>query len=90
MRKTSTTTKAKSRTGVKAKSTTAKATKPADKPRSKVDLIADLLKRKNGCTTADVLAVTGWPAVSMPQQAKAAGLKLKKEKDGNVTRYYAA
>lgn len=58
---------------------------------SKVELIAGLLKRKEGCTSADVLKATGWPAVSMPQQAKAAGLRLKKDKKpGEVTRYFAA
>lgn len=60
------------------------------RPGSKVELIAKLLKRANGCTTADVLKACDWPSVSMPAQAKAAGLKLKKEKDGKVTRYYAA
>lgn len=66
------------------------ATKDGPRKGSKVDLIAGLLKRKGGCTTADVLKATGWPAVSMPQQAKAAGLKLRKEKKaGEVTRYFA-
>jgi len=60
------------------------------KKESKVDTIAALLKRKEGCTTADVLKATGWPSVSMPAQAKAAGLKLKKDKDGKVTRYRVA
>lgn len=55
---------------------------------SKVALIADLLVRPQGCTTADVLAATGWPAVSMPAQAKLAGLTLRKEKVGKVTTYY--
>src|ERR1035437_6542130 len=53
------------------------------RPGSKVEIIAGLLKRPEGCTTADVLQATGWPAVSMPAQAKAAGLTLTKEKDGN-------
>lgn len=57
---------------------------------SKVEIIAGLLKRPEGCTTADVLKITGWPSVSMPAQAKAAGLTLQKEKDGSVTRYRAA
>jgi hypothetical protein len=60
------------------------------RPGSKLELIVGLLTRKEGCTTADVLSVTDWPAVSMPQQAKAAGLKLKKVKEGKVTRYWAA
>lgn len=46
----------------------------------KMQGIARLLQRKNGCTAAEVLELTGWPAVSMPAMAKACGLKLKKEK----------
>ena len=57
---------------------------------SKLEAIVGLLKRPEGCTTKDVLDVTGWPSVSMPQQAKAAGLALQKAKDGNVTRYRVA
>lgn len=58
---------------------------------SKVEIIAGLLKRKAGCTSKDVLDATGWPAVSMPQQAKAAGLKLRKVKEsGEPTRYYGS
>lgn len=56
---------------------------------TKLALVVGLLKRSEGCTTADVLSATGWPSVSMPQQAKAAGLKLRKEKDGKVSRYFA-
>lgn len=58
------------------------------RPGSKLDLIVGLLKRPQGCTAAEVLAETGWPSVSMPQQAKAAGLKLTKE--GRPARYRAA
>jgi multidrug efflux pump subunit AcrA (membrane-fusion protein) len=82
------TSKAKSRTAVKGK-TSAKKTEGV-RPGSKLAIIVGLLKRKEGCTTKDVLAATGWPAVSMPQQAKAAGLTLKKEKADGVTRYRAA
>lgn len=57
--------------------------------RSKVDVIADLLIRAEGCTTADVLEATGWPSVSMPAQAKLAGLALRKEKlKGQPARYW--
>jgi hypothetical protein len=56
---------------------------------SKTALIVEMLKRKDGCTTKEVLAATGWPSVSMPAQARLAGLKLRKEKDGAVTRYFA-
>lgn len=57
---------------------------------SKTEVVANLLKRPEGCTTKDVLTATGWPTVSMPQQAKAAGLTLRKEKDGKVSRYFGA
>jgi hypothetical protein len=59
-------------------------------PKNKVEIIADLLRRKEGCTTAEVLEAVSWPAISMPQQAKAAGIKLRKVKEGKITRYYAA
>jgi hypothetical protein len=64
---------------------------PSPKHGSKNAMISDLLRRPEGCTTADVLKLTGWPAVSMPQQAKAAGLTLRKEKvSGQSTRYYGS
>lgn len=60
------------------------------RPGSKLETIVKLLKRDGGCTTKDVLKATEWPAVSMPQQARAAGLKLSKEKRDGVTYYSAA
>lgn len=54
---------------------------------SKVAMIAALLTSKDGCTAADILAATGWPTVSVPAQAKAAGLKLTKTKEGRTFRY---
>lgn len=60
------------------------------RPGSKLALIVGLLTRSGGCTTADILAATGWPAVSVPQMAKSAGLTLKKTKEkGSPTRYSA-
>ena len=83
-RATKTAAKAKARTPVKAKT-------EGVRPGSKLEIVAGLLTRKEGCTTADVLKATGWPAVSMPQQAKAAGLMLKKEKNkGEPTRYWGS
>jgi len=69
----------------------AKATKriTAVKAGTKAALIGDLLRRKGGCTNADVLAATGWPTVSMPVQAAACGIKLGREKlPGKPTRYF--
>ena len=83
--KTKKTARAKARSAVKPEAKT-----NGVRPGSKLETIVGLLKRPEGCTTKDVLEATGWPAVSMPQQAKAAGLTLKKEKDGSVSRYRAA
>ena len=86
LRKTKT---AKARTKVKAAATTKKvAAAGGVRPGSKLETIVGLLKRPEGCTTAEVLKATGWPSVSMPQQARAAGLKLSKE--GRPARYRAA
>ncbi len=62
----------------------------AVRPGSKAAAIVGLLRRPEGCTTADVLKLTGWPAVSFPQQARGAGIRLVSEKDGKVTRYWDA
>lgn len=71
----------------------AKATKPAGdgpRPGSKLAIIQGLLTRPQGCTTKQVLEACQWPAVSMPQQARALGVTLKKEKVDGVTVYRAA
>jgi len=72
-----------------------KAKAKATNGKSKVELIGELLLRAGGCTMKDILDATEaadgvrWPSVSVPQQARAAGLKLKKEKvEGQPTRYY--
>ncbi len=62
----------------------------AVRPGSKLEIVVGLLTRKEGCTTAMALAQTGWPSISMPQQARAAGLTLTKEKKDGVTVYHAA
>jgi hypothetical protein len=68
---------------------------PAQKPMrhlregSKLEIIVNLLRRPQGCTTAEALAATQWPAISFPQQARAAGLNLRKVKEGRITRYFA-
>lgn len=80
--------KAKARTPAAAKA--ASDAPKAIRPGSKLEIVVGLLKRKEGCTTAEVLAACHWPAVSMPQQAKAAGLTLRQEKQGKVTRYWGS
>lgn len=56
--------------------------------KSKIQVVADLLLQAGGCTTADILAATGWPSVSVPKQAQLAGLVLRKEKVDKVMRYW--
>ena len=57
---------------------------------SKTEMVGRLLKRKEGCTAAEILHETSWQAVSVPQMAKANHLKLRKEKvKGQPTRYFA-
>ena len=74
--------------------TAKKARKPKESkpPRkgSKLEAISKMLHRKNGCTAREVMESCQWPAVSMPQQAQALGIKLRTEKDGRATRYWAA
>lgn len=57
---------------------------------SKASLAADLLRRPEGATTKEILELTKWPAVSVPAIARSAGLTLRQEKDGKVTRYYGS
>jgi hypothetical protein len=65
--------------------------KKAAKHGSKLHAVAALLKRAKGCTAAECMAATGWPSISMPAMAKAAGLKLKKVKEkGEPTRYWGS
>jgi len=86
----------KGKKAAKAKARTPATQKPASgspkgvRPGSKLEIVVGLLKRKEGCTAAEILAACSWPAVSVPQQARAAGLTLRQEKDGKVTRYWAA
>jgi hypothetical protein len=79
----------------KAKTATSKkppAPKPMRQPKegSKLAIIAGLLSRPNGCTAKEVMEACEWPAVSMPQQARALGIKLKVKKEGRVARYWPA
>lgn len=61
----------------------------ADKPASKLALVAAMLTSKTGTTAAEILAATGWPAVSVPQMARQAKLTLRSAKDGRALRYHA-
>jgi len=55
---------------------------------TKAQQIAKLLLRPQGCTRKDIMTLTGWTSVSVDQQAKSAGLSLKKEGKYGSTRYY--
>lgn len=69
-----------------------KSAKKARAPRaggpSKNQLAAELLLRPEGATSKDILDLTQWPAVSVPAVARSAGLTLRQEKEGRVTRYF--
>lgn len=58
--------------------------------KSKKEIIGEMLLRPEGCTSKEVCEAMEWPAVSMPAQCKAAGLKLRKEKVDGVTRYWGS
>jgi hypothetical protein len=51
--------------------------------------LKEMLERKQGCTRPEILEATGWPSVSVQQQAKALGLKLTVDKEQQPFRYYA-
>jgi hypothetical protein len=57
---------------------------------TKSEQIAALLLRPEGTTYCEVMAVTGWAAVSLPWHARNNGLKLRIEKiNGHPQRYFA-
>jgi hypothetical protein len=84
----------KAKTAAKAKKPASEAkTKTAGPSRgqSKTAMVGEMLLRFDGCTAAEVMAACNWPSVSMPQQAKACGLTLRKDKvSGEPTRYYGS
>lgn len=53
--------------------------------KTKKEHVGHLLSK--GTTVGEILKATGWPSVSVPQQAAALGLKLEKYKEGGVTKY---
>lgn len=55
---------------------------------TKREQAAALLTQKGGTTSKEILALTHWPAVSIPALAKASGLTLTRTKEGNTTRYF--
>lgn len=83
--------KAKTKKAAKSKPRKAVKAKNGDgvKPGTKLAKVAAMLQRPGGCTAEQVKKACDWPSVSMPQQAKAAGLTLKKEKVDGVNHYSA-
>lgn len=56
---------------------------------SKAHTIGNLLLRPTGVSASEVMAATGWPSVSIPQQARLCGLRVSRERMGRTVRYYA-
>jgi hypothetical protein len=52
--------------------------KRAKPPASKIGMVADLLRRKNGATLAELVAATGW----LPHTTRAALTGLRKKGHG--------
>jgi hypothetical protein len=59
---------------------------PAD---SKARLVGDLMLRPQGVSRPEAMAATGWPSISLPQQAAICGLSFTTQRTGNRTRYFA-
>lgn len=49
-----------------------------------------LLLRPSGTTSREILDALKWPSISVPAFAKTQGLKLRKDKSGDVMRYYGS
>jgi hypothetical protein len=70
---------------------------PAPAPRNgqpragtKTEKIYKLLTRKSGCTRAEVLKATNWPAISIQKISETLGLKLRKDDANRPYRYYGS
>lgn len=55
---------------------------------SKAKLVGDLMMRPEGVTSAEAIAATGWPSISLPQQAAACGLTFTARREGRQVRYF--
>lgn len=67
----------------------AAAQRKASGAKPKTDGIRNLLLRPEGVTVKEVLAFTGWTAISMPATAKALKLSIRKS-DDRPARYYGS
>lgn len=64
------------------------AAEPTRRTGTKTDMVRQMLLHPDGCTADEVKRACGWPSVSMPAMAAAAGLVLRKEEDEGGMRYY--
>lgn len=51
--------------------------------------VGDMMLREEGVTRSEALAATGWPAISLPQQAGMCGLTFTTVRTGRTVRYFA-
>lgn len=56
---------------------------------SKDHQIGEMLLRPEGVTRTEVLQATGWPSVSIPQQAGICGIEIVSQRSGREVRYWA-
>ena len=56
---------------------------------SKSFLVGEMMLRASGVTGAEAQAATGWPSISLPQQARNCGLTYTTQRTGREVRYFA-
>lgn len=59
------------------------------RPGSKAHRIGEMLLRSQGVTGREICAEMNWPSVSIPAQARAAGLTVTSQRTGREVRYFA-
>lgn len=59
------------------------------RPGTKAFTIGQMFLRPEGVSGREVMAATGWPSVSMPQQARSCGIEFTTQRMGREVRYYA-
>lgn len=59
------------------------------RPGSKAHKIGEMLLRSQGVTGREICTEMGWPSVSIPAQAKAAGIAVTAQRMGREVRYFA-
>lgn len=60
------------------------------RPGSKSHTVGQMMMRPEGVIASEAIAATGWPSISLPQQAKACGITFTTQRTGRVVRYFAA